>query len=79
MWTKITLIIGLLALYLVGMLKLYQAGKKSEQLERLKREIKSRSKADEIIARTINLNSTELNDRVQDKRKRYVGSMRTKD
>jgi len=81
MWEKLILILllGWGSVYLST--KLISAGKKSEQLERLKREVKERARANEIVSRTVNLNSEQLLNRVREKRnsKAGNGSMSTKD
>ncbi|MBQ2174793.1 MAG: hypothetical protein II453_06990 [Alphaproteobacteria bacterium] len=81
MWEKLILI-GLLGWGLAYLLtKLFIAGKKAEQLERLKKEVKARAKANEVVSRTINLNSEQLLNRVREKRnsKAGNGSMSAKD
>lgn len=81
MWEKLILIL-LLGWGLAYLLtKLFIAGKKAEQLERLKKEVKARAKANEIVSRTINLNSEQLLNRVREKRnsKAGNGSMSAKD
>lgn len=77
MWIKISLICGLLTLCLFAF-KAYSVGKKEEQLDRLKREVKGRAKANEIMSNVVNLNRDELNHRMYDKRKTKYRRLRTK-
>ena len=74
MWEKLILIL-LLGWGLAYLLtNLFIAGKKAEQLERLKREVKERAKANEIVSRTVNLNSEQLLNRVREKRNSKAGN-----
>lgn len=74
MWEKLILILllGWGSVYLLT--KLFIAGKKAEQLERLKREVKERARANEIVSRTVNLNSEQLLNRVREKRNSKAGN-----
>lgn len=78
MYIKAGLILGLLSFVGYILYRVYQAGKKAEQLERLRREVNERRRANEILSNTINLNHDELNQRVYDKRKASNSSVRTK-
>lgn len=78
MYIKAGLILGLLSFVGYILYRVYQAGKKAEQLERLRREVNERRRADEILSNTINLNHDELNQRMHDKRKAINSSVRTK-
>lgn len=78
MWITISLIFGLLTLLGGMMYWAYQNGKQNEQLERLKREVKERARANEIVSNIINLNHDELTNRMHAKREASKRSMSTK-
>lgn len=74
MWEKLILILLLFCGLGFLLTKLFIAGKKAEQLERLKKEVKARAQANEIVSRTINLNSEQLLNRVREKRNSKAGN-----
>jgi hypothetical protein len=79
LWLKVSLICGLLTLFLGGLWQAYRNGRRAEQLERIKKEIKERERGTELVASVINLDSDGLNERMRAKREAKCGSVHTKD